>query len=244
MTDGTIQDVTNAALWQTSNPTVATVSAAGLVTTYVEGDVSISATYISKSGTLALSVKKECSYTLSPASVDVDAFSRAAVKVAVKATLASCRWTARSDVSWISVRQTASGAGDGGFEYDVNANSTTQARAADVVVSGDGGSVTQHVSQARPSSCSYVVNPETVAVGLGGGSGSFRVDVTPDDCRWTAQTSGSLYPTNVSFYTPRQGDFTVKYTAFANVAGTEATISICGLSGQNPCGIFTVKWRN
>jgi Big-like domain-containing protein len=242
LTDGSTQDVTNTAVWQTSNPTVATVSPAGLVTTYVEGEATITATF-GKAGSLALQVKKECVYTLSPPSLDTDAFGRT-VKVSVTASLASCKWTARSDVSWVKLVGPAEGTGSGSFEYDLRGNSTPDARAADIIVSGDRGTALHHITQARPASCSYVVDPNEVAVGLGGGSGSFRVDTTPDDCRWTATSSGSAYATNASSYNPTQGDFVVKYTAYANTAGKEATISICGLSGTNPCGIFTVRWRN
>jgi hypothetical protein len=242
MSDGTTQDVTNTATWQTSNPAVATVSPAGLLTTYTEGEVTITATMV-RAGSLVLQVKKVCLYTLSPASLDTDAFGRT-VKVTVTATLASCRWTVRSGVSWVKLAGTAEGTGTGSFEYDLRGNSTPEARSTDLVVSGDGGTALHHIAQARPSACSYVVVPEEVAVGLGGGSGSFRVDTTPDDCRWTAISSGNVYASNASAYSPTQGDFVVKYTAYANTSGKEATISICGLSGTNPCGIFTVRWRN
>src|SRR5574338_296022 len=106
MSDGTTQDVTNTSAWQTSNPAVATVSPAGLVTTYTEGEVTIAATF-GKTGSLALQVKKECVYTLSPASLETDAFGRT-VKVNVTSSLSSCSWTARSDVSWIKLVPPAS----------------------------------------------------------------------------------------------------------------------------------------
>ena len=240
MSDGTTQDVTNTAAWQTSNPAIATVSPAGLVTTYGQGEVTITAIF-GKSGSVALQIKKECVYTLGPASLDTDAFGRT-VRIDVTSSLATCAWTARSDVSWVRVVPPGSGTGSGSFEYDLRGNSTPNARSTDLIVSGEKGSALHHIVQGRPSSCSYVVDPEEVAVGPGGGSGSFRVDTTPDDCRWTANTSGSVYAQNAS--SPTTGDFIVRYSASANTAGREGTISICGLSGTNPCGIFTIRWRN
>jgi hypothetical protein len=49
---------------------------------------------------------------------------------------------------------------------------------------------------------------------------------------------------NASSYSPTTGDYTVQYRAYSASNGAEATVSICGLSGTNPCGVFTVKWRN
>ncbi len=43
--DGTTQDVTSAAAWATSDSTIATVTAAGLVTGIADGTVSITATF-------------------------------------------------------------------------------------------------------------------------------------------------------------------------------------------------------
>ncbi len=243
MSDGSVQDVTNQAVWQSTNPVVAVVSTAGLVTTYAEGDVSINAT-LSKTASIALQVKRQCSYMLSPASMDLDAFGRASIRVNVTTSLASCGWTVQTTASWLRLLGAGTGTGNGMFDYDVSGNSTTAPREADIVVAGGGGNAAHHVSQARPAGCSYVVEPSEVAVSLGGGSGSFRVDVTPDDCQWKALSAGSVYATNASAYTSTTGDYTVQYRAYAAANGAVGTISICGLSGANPCGIFTVRWRN
>jgi|SRR5579864_742724 len=45
MSDGTTQNVTTAAAWQSSNPAVATVSALGVVTGVAGGQTTITATY-------------------------------------------------------------------------------------------------------------------------------------------------------------------------------------------------------
>jgi len=242
MSDGSVQDVTNTATWQSANPVVAVVSPTGLVTTYAAGEASITATW-TKTSSIALQVKKECIYTLSPASLEFDAFGRASVQVEVTSSLAGCSWSASSGVPWLRLVGTARGTGNGDFVYDALANSTTETRAADITISGDQGTVVHHVSQARPATCSYVVDPLEVVVSVGGGTGSVRVDTTPDNCQWRPIPFGSVNPENANSYTPTTGDFTLRYRAYPGPAGSTATISICGLSGVNPCGMLIVRWR-
>jgi hypothetical protein len=241
MSDGAVQDVTNAAFWQTSNPAIATVSAAGLVTTYQNGDVTISAT-TQKTGNLVLKVETlNCTYSLSPSSMSVDAFGLSSITVNVAASAAACKWTARSDVTWVRIASGANGTGNATFQYDVDPNSHVNDRAADVTVSGNNGTATHRVQQGHPSSCSYVVDPEEVTIALSGGFGTFRVNTTPEDCRWTAGTTdgGVQVTQNAS----GQGDRTVSWSAGPRGAAGDGRISVCGLSGQNPCGRFTIRWR-
>jgi uncharacterized protein YjdB len=55
MSDGTTQDVTNLAAWQSSNAADATVSTTGLVTGVADGFENISATYQNVTGSEAIS---------------------------------------------------------------------------------------------------------------------------------------------------------------------------------------------
>jgi uncharacterized protein YjdB len=56
MSDGTTSNVTTASAWQSSNPAVATVSAAGVVTALTDGQVTITATYQSLDATDATQI--------------------------------------------------------------------------------------------------------------------------------------------------------------------------------------------
>jgi len=56
LSDGTTQNVTSSATWQSSNVAVATVSSTGLVTAGAAGTTTITATLQSRSGTLAVTV--------------------------------------------------------------------------------------------------------------------------------------------------------------------------------------------
>lgn len=51
LSDGSTENVTTSATWTSSNPDIATVSATGLVTAVAQGNVSISATFDSVTGT-------------------------------------------------------------------------------------------------------------------------------------------------------------------------------------------------
>ena len=67
--DGTTSDVTNVAVWQSSNPVVATVSNQGVLTAALEGPVDILATYQKVPGSLHADIRKAgCDMTtLAPA---------------------------------------------------------------------------------------------------------------------------------------------------------------------------------
>ena len=56
MGDGTTQDVTSTAAWQSSNPSDATVSTTGVVTSVSAGTVQIQATYLTVTGTDSLAI--------------------------------------------------------------------------------------------------------------------------------------------------------------------------------------------
>lgn len=57
MSDGTSQDVTSQASWQSSNAAAATVSSSGIVTAVGAGATTVTATYQNASGTLVLTLQ-------------------------------------------------------------------------------------------------------------------------------------------------------------------------------------------
>jgi len=123
--DGTSADVTNLAVWQSSNPVVATVSPTGLVTAAVEGTLDVTATYSGKSGSLHADVQKPgCAVTLSPESTVFGALTSNAT-VAVTTTLSTCRWKARSDAPCLSFQFDPNPSGNGSFTYSVPGNNNT-----------------------------------------------------------------------------------------------------------------------
>jgi hypothetical protein len=244
--DGSTSDVTNVALWQSSNPVVATVGSGGVLTAAAEGALDVSATYQTRSGSLHAEVRQSgCRLALSPASLTFGAF-RAVGAVQVTATPSDCRWTVRSDASWLPLNFDPGKSGNGSFDYLVPANSTPDTRTANLVVSIAGGpSLTHVVRQERPLGCSYVVTPEKLKFPASGGTGAFDVVTTPADCRWTVSNSAAgfdLFPVRLTSPSTGQGAGRVTYTVPPNPTTFEETvvIEIRGLSGLNPPGVHTL----
>ena len=239
--DGTVNDVTNLAVWQSSNPLVATVSAGGVLTAAAEGALDVSASYSSKSGSLHAEVQKPgCAVTLSPDSIVFGALASSAT-VTVTTTLSNCRWKARSDASWLSFQLDPNRSGNGTFTYSVPGNNNTDARDANIVVTVDGGPASLHrIHQERPVGCVYSVTPVSLSFSPAGGSGSCTVTTIPGDCQWRINDSifelSSLGPTSGT------GSATVRYTVAAGSFSSthDHTISIQGLSGLNPPGVHTI----
>lgn len=243
--DGSTQDLTNVALWQTSNPVVATVSPTGLLSTGAFGGAAIDATVRGIVGTLGISVTPAssggCRLSVSPPSLVFDAFSRSAT-VTVTVAQSDCRWTVASDASWLPFRLDPGTSGGGRFSYSVPGNSTTQRRSAHLIVTGSGGETAIHsIEQEAPHSCSYVVTPDHAQFPLSGGTGTFQVDTTPNDCRWTASISS--FQGAILSGASGTGDGPVTFRLNSLSFSTSGTISINGLSGENPPGVFTFETR-
>ncbi len=89
-----------------------------------------------------------------------------------------CTWTASSQVPWLSVASGAGGSGGGTVQVDVQANTGAQ-RLGTATIAGQTFTVTQD------GGCSYVVSPESLTAGAGGGAA--RVDIsTGSSCGWSA----------------------------------------------------------
>jgi len=105
---------------------------------------------------------------------------------ATVSTAASCRWTAVSEVSWISVPGAAAGNGAAAVQLVVQAN-TGAARTGAVRIAGRLVTVEQ---EAGRSSCSYTVNPTGRSIGREGAEVS--VDVrSAAGCGWSSTSQAS-----------------------------------------------------
>jgi hypothetical protein len=91
-----------------------------------------------------------------------------------------CSWSARADVSWISLGQT-NGQGAATFNYSVASNPAGASRRGAVTV---GEQRVDVVQAAAP--CQYAVEPSAVTVAAAGGSVSVNLTAT-SGCAWRAQ---------------------------------------------------------
>jgi hypothetical protein len=247
--DHSSKDVTNTAAWQSSNPSVATISRDGVLTAAVEGSVDIMAAVEAVSGSLRATIQRSgCNASiLSPAVLTFNAFDHNA-QLAVSTPQPDCRWTAKSDADWIRFGGTdrttfdPGQSGTGALWYGVLANNYPEMRTGHVIVSfTDGSQVLHSVTQERPISCSYVVTPDDGYFHASGGVGSFDVATTPRDCRWTATANYDFYGVRLTSSSSGIGAAHVTYVVTQNSAyEREGSIVIAGLSGVNPSAVHKI----
>jgi hypothetical protein len=236
---GATADVTQQATWQSSAAAVATVSPTGLVTAVAQGDVEISATYQSVRGTLGVGVRPvPCPVSISPATATFGPFGGGgSVQVLVGA--ASCRWSARSDAPWLPFAFESPAAGSGSFGYAAPANSTTEPRTANIVVTTSTGESAVHtVTVNRTTGCSYVTDPEAAVFSAAGGTGQFRVVTTPNNCQWNVVNGLQALGVQITSGFSGTGGGLVRYSVQAHTRAVDSDgyIEIAGLSGANPNG--------
>ena len=236
--NGTTTDVTNLATWQSSAPTLATVSPSGLVTAAAEGGADITATYSGVRGVLHTDVQSTCTVSLNPSAASFTAFGGTGTAT-VTVNSPSCRWTARSDAAWLPFTFDPGTPGSGSFTYSLPPNSTASARTASLIVqTSTAQSAALAITEDRPAGCSYVTQPEELTFTASGGSGQFNVIATPSDCRWNLVNGMSALGVSVTSGFSGTGNGLVRYTVQAHVRTIDADgyIEIAGLSGLNPNG--------
>lgn len=110
---------------------------------------------------LGVSFAGSCAYSLQSANASVSA--DASTGTATVNCGGSCRWTASSNSSWITITSGSSGTGSGQVHYSVSANTTEAMRTGSLSVAGSTFTVTQDAGSA----------PVTSGSGGGGGGGCF-----------------------------------------------------------------------
>src|SRR4051812_7408289 len=97
---------------------------------------------------------------------------------------AGCAWTAKTDVSWITIIDGSQGSGAGVVRFRTAANAATAPRTGSLDIAGVRVSVRQ---SAGASPCTYGLTPDNVDFGPGQTDGSVSVR-TDGACAWTAAT--------------------------------------------------------
>lgn len=148
LSDGTTQNVTPMAAWSSSNTAVATVSAGGVVTAVGAGNATVRASYqgFASSPTVTVSAPA-CTVSVSPISLGVVA-SGGTLNITVTAA-SSCRWSAASDSTFVTIASGASGTGNATVILNVAANAGT-ARTGTVTIGGQTVTVNQGANPALP----------------------------------------------------------------------------------------------
>lgn len=169
-----------------------------------------------------LSQAPVCTFSISPTSASIPSAGGNGT-VAVTAT-AGCAWTARSNVTWITVTAGASGNASGTVGYTVAANTATTARTGTLTIAGRTFTVTQ---AAATSTCTFSISPASASPASGGGTGSITV-TAPAGCAWTARSNVTWI--TVTAGASGSGNGTASYSVAANtttVART-GTLTVAG----------------
>lgn len=119
-----------------------------------------------------------CAYLLEPSSADVSNSGASGLQFAV-VTGQGCPWTVTSNETWIPITGGFSGDGPGVVTFSVAANPGPSRTGT---ITAGGQTFTVH----QGGSCTYTLEPASMSVPAGGGTGLTFAVITADGCAWTA----------------------------------------------------------
>ncbi|MCP5111338.1 MAG: hypothetical protein GY953_10945, partial [bacterium] len=137
-----------------------------------------------------------------------------------------CSWTARSNNSWITLTQGASGSGTGLVEFRVSPNPNTTQRTGTLTIAG----FTHTVTQSGGTPCTFSIVPTSANFAASGGTRSVNVNASAISCAWTA-TSNAAWITLTSGASGT-GNGTTGYSVAPNTSPSPrtGTLTIAGLT--------------
>ena len=94
-----------------------------------------------------------------------------------------CAWRASVEGSWLSIRNGATGQGDGAVEFSAVANPDPAVRRGAIVLNEQKIDVVQEAAE-----CAYTLSEPSSTIAQSGGTGAFDVRASSALCSWTAQT--------------------------------------------------------
>jgi hypothetical protein len=129
-----------------------------------------------------------CIYAITP---DQKSFPKDGGSAQVGITAAAaCAWTAKSEVSWITVTGGAQGLGTGNVSYSVAENNTASARTGTLRIAANTFTVEQSGENGQPANCTYSVTPTEFTPCMPAGTVTATV-TTQAACTWTAAPDAS-----------------------------------------------------
>jgi alpha-tubulin suppressor-like RCC1 family protein len=142
----------------------------------------------------------------------------------------NCTWTISTNVSWITVAGELSRTGNSTVAYSVAENTTTEVRTGSVVVGGQTHTVIQRgrVADAPPPEipCVSIVLESVREFPQNGGSSSYTVSLSRQDCTWSVSKNPEATWLTVSGSSSRTGNSTISYTVAANETTSVRTARI------------------
>ena len=179
-----------------------------------------------------------CTYSITPTSQAIPAAGGSGGPVTVT-TAAHCSWTARSNVSWMTITSGATGTGNGSVGFTAPLNNSGAPRIGSLTIAGHTFTVSQ--IDAAPEPCEYDINLSRDSFPAIGGTGFISVSVR-GGCSWTATNSASwiTFTSNTSGDRGGRVDFLVlpnpggARSGGVAVAGQSFSVSQDGVSSSQP----------
>ena len=137
-------------------------------------------------------------------------------RVDVRASSGMCRWSARSEAEWITLRSGEDGAGSAAVAFDVGPSTT--GRVGSLRIAGHRFEVRQ------TTGCTYALAPSSHTAGMAGGSGTIALTTAPG-CPWTAMSDAGWLT-----FAPQEGSgpATITFTVAPSGTSRNATGTIGG----------------
>jgi Putative binding domain, N-terminal/Viral BACON domain len=122
-----------------------------------------------------------CAVATSP--MDASAPAQGASGLLVIKTERECAWTAVSEASWLAIKGSAGGQGDGTIEYTVAANADPVTRRGTIAVNDQHPAISQAAAD-----CVIRLSASSATFSLTGGSGTVDLQTSSPLCTWTASS--------------------------------------------------------
>jgi len=214
MSNGTTQNVTSQATWQSSNAAIATVNAAGIVTGVAPGDVDITATFQSVAGRQRITVVVR-TFTLTGLVTDG---TSGGILPNINIQITAGPRTGASTRTDATGNYTLGGLEAGAITVTASAVSyDTQDKAITLIADTKLDWVL-----VRARACTYTLSVTSQTIAAAGGAFSFTA-TSGDACSWSASTSTPWITLGA---TSGNSPGTIAWTAAANTAVTPRTGSI------------------
>lgn len=220
LSDGSLRNVTNLATWQSSNASVANVIN-GVVIGVAAGQADISATYQNITGTTHVVIAAApCVFAVFPTALSIA--STGGTATLTVSTGPTCRWTATSSDTFVTITSGAAGSGSGVVSISVAADAGA-ARSATLTIGDVRVPVTQAGGQSAPN-CGAALLPAGADYSAEMKEGSVTVTIAPG-CQWTASTTSTFITLN-TFAASGTGNGSFTYRVFGNLTGVPRSGSI------------------
>jgi len=172
-----------------------------------------------------------CRFTIDP---DRQTVTNDAADVSVTVTtFNTCTWTARSNVSWITITGSDSGTGNGTVAFRVASNSGATRTGTLTIADRTHTVIQQQASQPAPPPpppapvCTYAISPTSQSIAAGGGPINPVTVTTTSACAWTAVSNAPWI--TVTSGASGLGNGSVGITFAANTgAARSGTLTIAG----------------